>query len=463
MSRQGEISLKGFHEILTKTKDAFLISDSKGKILYVNSEIENVTGLKVELHLGKNIQQLLKEKLINNSATFEAVSQRKPVTREVGTAAGKRVLSTASPVFNTAGRINRVVCNIKDITSLYEALNPQSDLQIEPYLIVNGTVAGEVIKIGEGCDLAFAHNSPLRQLVEMALQLGLVDSTVLITGETGVGKDLIARLIHRNSKRSKTGAFVKVNCASLSESLFEAELFGYMPGSFTGALASGKVGYLEKADGGTLFLDEIAELTLHQQARLLSVLQDRKITRIGSTDSRPLDLRVIAATNHNLENLVAEGRFRKDLYYRLNVIPLKIPPLRERVEDVPVLAAYFASKIKKEYNLDKQLSGDLLRFFCSFSWPGNVRELANLVENLLITNNLKLINLSSLPEPYCCQGSPSSSLFPDLNSSHGTSLKEKTREFEKAFIRNVLAQSATQEEAAKKLGISRSSLLRKIR
>lgn len=460
MHRPGDTSLKGFHDIISKTSDAFLISDSKGKILYVNSEIENVTGLKAEIHLGNNIQQLLKEKLINNSATFAAVSQRKPVTREVGTSAGKRLLSTASPVFNTAGRINRVVCNIKDITTLHNALNPQADLHIEPYLIVNGTVTGEVIKIGDKCELAFADSSPMRTLVEMALQLGRVDSTVLITGETGVGKDLIARLIHKNSRRSTSGTFVKVNCSSLSENLFESELFGYMPGSFTGALASGKMGYFEKADTGTLFLDEIAELTLHQQARLLSVLQDRRITRIGSTSSQPLDLRIIAATNHNLETLVTEGSFRKDLYYRLNVIPLKVPPLRERVDDIPVLTTYFANKIRKEYNINKQLSGDLVNYFHSFSWPGNVRELANLIENLLITTNLETINLSSLPEPYCRQSLPSFALSPDHDDVR---LKEKMKELEKAFIRNVLEQSATQDEAAKKLGISRASLVRKIK
>ncbi|MEW5922280.1 MAG: sigma 54-interacting transcriptional regulator [Bacillota bacterium] len=460
MQKQENILL-GFNDMLTNTSDAFLISDSKGKILYVNSSIENVTGLKAEIHLGKYIQDLLKEKLITHSATFEAVSQRKAVTREVDTIAGKRLLSTASPVFNTAGRLNRVVCNIKDITSLHNrALSPHTELCIEPYHTSNGAIASEIIRIDAKCELAYAGSSPMRLLVQLALQLGRVDSTVLITGETGVGKELIARLIHKSSRRSKSGTFVKVNCASLSENLFESELFGYMPGSFTGALKTGKMGYFERANGGTLFLDEIAELSLNQQARLLSVLQDKEVFRIGSTRAQPLDLRIVSATNHNLENLVAEGKFRKDLYYRLNVISLKVPPLREREDDIPVLISFFFNKIKKEYNIDKQFSSDVIKFFHSFPWPGNVRELANLVENLLITASLKSIDLSCLPEPYRHHTYPLFSISLDNKSD---SLKQKMKEFEKAVIRNVMEQSSTQDEAAKKLGISRASLVRKIK
>ena len=459
MSGQEDI-LWDFNDMLKNTADAFLIADSKGKILYVNASIEKVTGLKAEIHLGKYVQDLLKEKLITHSATFEAVAQRKAVNREVDTIVGKRLLSSASPVFNTAGRLNRVVCNIKDITSLHKTLFSHAGLFIEPFDTASGSMVSEIVRIEDKYELVYAGSSPLCPLVQLALQLGRVDSTVLITGETGVGKELIARLIHKGSRRSKSGFFVKINCASFSENLFEAELFGYMPGSFTGALKSGKTGYLERADGGTLFLDEIAELSLHQQARLLSVLQDKEIFRVGSTKPKPLDLRIVAATNHNLEDLVAEGRFRKDLYYRLNVVSLKVPPLREREDDIPVLTAYFFDKIKQEYQMDKQLSGDVVKLFHSLSWPGNVRELANLLEYLLITTSVKIINLSCLPEPYRRYTFPAVSIRRDDQSGL---LKEKVKEFEKTVIRSVMEQSSSQHEAAKKLGISRASLLRKIK
>jgi PAS domain S-box-containing protein len=439
-------------------RDAFLISDAKGKILYVNTAIENVTGLKAEIHLGKNIQELIKDRLITHSATFDAVRQQKAVRREVNTIAGKKLLSTASPVFNSKGRINRVVCNIKDITDYHQLNNLQTELRMEPLNPLNNETISEVIKFGrEGFEIAFASKA-MSSLIQLAIHLGTVDTSVMITGETGVGKDLIARLIHNSSPRSQRGAFVKVNCASLSENLFESELFGYIPGSFTGALKSGKTGYIEKANNGTLFIDEVAELSLNQQAKLLSVLQDRELFKVGSTSSRPLDLRIIAASNCNLEKLVAEGKFRKDLYYRLNVISLKVLPLRERKEDIPVLVGYFKKILENKYGIHKEICREVNNFFLSHPWPGNVRELSNLVENLLISVPHKTIDISCIPDSYV------GNLMNDFlyeTDIKGT-LRERVSKFETAVINKTLEQCATQEEAARKLGISRSSLVRKI-
>ena len=438
----------------SSAKDAFLISDSRGKILYVNNLIENVTGIKAETHLGKNIQQLIKDRLITHSATFDAVRQQTPVSREVNTIAGKKLISTASPVFNSTGKINRVVCNIKDVSDYYGGLG--TELRIEPLNPMNNEIFSEVIKFGtEGFEIAFLSQA-MRSLIQMAINLGKVDTSVIITGETGVGKDLIARLIHNSSLRSQQGNFVKVNCASLSENLFESELFGYTPGSFTGALKSGKMGYIEKANNGTLFIDEVAELSLSMQAKLLNVLQDKELFRVGSASARPLNMRIISATNRHLEKMVAEGTFRKDLYYRLNVIPLKVLPLRERKEDIPVLVGYFKNMLENKYGIRKEISYDVNNFFLSHPWPGNVRELLNLVENLLITVPQRIIDTSYIPQPYF------ETLMNDpLMDTSGT-LKERVSKFETAVIAKTLEHCANQEEAARKLGISRSSLVRKI-
>lgn len=446
-----------FHnQFNASVNDAFLISDSRGKILYVNDSIENVTGLKVEAHLGNYIQELLRQKLITHSATYEAVKKKRGVMRTLNTKAGKRLLSTASPVFGTTGRFDRVVCNIKDISN--NTLSSSVEQRVEPFNFKDNEVFSEVVKFGnEGFEIAFASEA-MSSLVQMAINLGKVDTSVLIFGETGVGKDLIARLIHNSSIRAQQGSFVKVNCASLSENLFEAELFGYAPGSFTGALKTGKTGYVEKANKGTLFLDEVAELPLNMQAKLLGVLQDKEVFPIGSTKSNLLDVRIIAATNRNLKDMVARGNFRKDLYYRLNVIPMEVPPLRKRKEDIPVLVSYFKNILENKYFINKEISQDVNKFFISQSWPGNVRELANMVENLLITVPKKVIDVSSLPNS-CFEQLSSDTL--DEGEFEGT-LKEMVWQYEAAVINKLLQQNVTQEEAARMLGISRSTLVRKI-
>lgn len=454
-------SIADMKTLLEYSSDALLISDSKGKILYVTPSIERISGISVETHLNRNIRDLIREKYLNHSATLEALEKEEPVTCKVKTIAGMHQLNTALPVLDTSGKISRIVCNIRNYklyqgqlrhrekdrtgTSTFTPYAPDYDY---PYRLIQSGEYEIVVK-----------SKKMNYTVEMTMRVGQVDSTVLIYGETGVGKELIARLVHSSSYRSKTGAFIKVNCASFNQSLIEAELFGYEPGAFTGALRSGKVGYFELADRGTLFLDEIAELSLEAQAKLLGVLQDRELFKVGGTKPKTVDIRIVAATNKNLEKMVKEGRFREDLFYRLNVVPIEVPPLRERRDDIPALIHYFNHKLQERYSLQKEMGMDLIEHLTRYSWPGNVRELYNLIERLFVTVPQKVITAAHLSGPYI---SALSEHFPPVKEKRGN-LKEMVEEFEIAVVKRTLETCSTQEEAARMLGISLSSLTRRLR
>lgn len=439
---------ESFRELITLwtySSDAFLILDNNANILYANPVLEQVSGLEMKRQVDRNIRDLLNDGLINNSASLGAIKHNSSVTREITTSAGKQLLSTASPVKSTSGEIYRIVCNIRN-----KSIVPQTDItevknKIPSYSYKN-------IKIDEKYELAFKSKT-MSAVLDTAYNLSSVDSTVLIHGETGVGKELIARLIHYNSLKGHYGNFIKLNCGALPANLIESELFGYEPGAFTGALKSGKMGYLELAKGGTLFLDEISELPMELQPKLLGVLQDSEFYKIGGNKPKDINVRIITATNQDLEQLVKQGKFRKDLYYRLNVIPVRVPPLRERKEDIPALASHFSDKLKERYGIEKEISPEMIDYLYEYNWPGNVRELESLLERLLITVPHSRITESELPLDYSL---PSS-------NNYGDTLKEKVEKFELEIIKDTIENSKSNAEAAKKLGISLSSLFRKIK
>ena len=445
--------------LLTYSSDAFLISDSSGQILYVNPAIEQVSGLEIRTHLGRNIRDLLEEKLINCSATFEALKEQETVTREVKTITGKHLLSTATPVTDSSGRLQRVVSNIRSLT-VFPAEAVKGYGKIEHY---EGEfeygLPFQVIRLGE--EEMIVSSAKMKSLVNMADHLGKVDSKVIIYGETGVGKELYARLIHESSSRARTGSFIKVNCAAFPPNLVESELFGYEPGAFTGALKNGKPGYFELADKGTLLLDEVSELPLDIQAKLLGILQDGAAYRVGGTKSRKINVRILAATNKNLDEKVERGEFREDLYYRLNVVPVELPPLRERIEDIPPFVSYLCEKFNNKYGFNKKISSDLLNTLCYYPWPGNVRELSNLIERLFVITPENVLDSSHLSKPYVDYSSPGFSF--NINDEEFSTLKDMVEEFELSVVKKTVEKCETHAEAAKRLGISLSSLTRRLR
>lgn len=256
------------------------------------------------------------------------------------------------------------------------------------------------LKLSE--QLFIFHSSIMKRLLELMIRVAKIDSTVLITGESGVGKGIFASLIHHNSNRSKK-PFMGINCGAIPENLMESELFGYEPGSFTGAKASGKAGIFEMCNNGTILLDEIGELPLHLQVKLLRVIQEQEIFRVGDTSPRKLNVRIIAVTNKNLEEMVKNKLFRADLYYRVNVLPIHIPPIRERIEDIMPLASHFLEIFNREYKTNKKLNISVLKTFEKYQWPGNVRELKNLIERLVIISETEVIGLQHLPPDFLIQ------------------------------------------------------------
>ncbi|MFU8856307.1 MAG: sigma-54 interaction domain-containing protein [Deferrisomatales bacterium] len=286
-----------------------------------------------------------------------------------------------------------------------------------------------------------------------------VDATVLLLGESGVGKEMVARMIHEASPRAEAGPFVKINCGAIPADLLESELFGYEAGAFTGASREGKVGYFEVADKGTLLLDEIGDLPFRLQVKLLSVLQDCEITRVGGTKPKKVDVRILAATNQDLEKMVREGKLREDLYYRLSVVPVVIPPLRERKADIPFLLLHYVDLYGRKHGMPTRLGKEALEALCRYRWPGNVRELANLMEHLVVVSREPVVRLDHLPRKYREDGEGDR----DEEAEGALPLRTRVRRYEQRLIRKAISRSRTLEEAAHGLGVSLSTLTRRLR
>lgn len=296
----------------------------------------------------------------------------------------------------------------------------------------------------------------MKRIMEIVEKISRVNSTVLLLGESGVGKSFLARKIHALSERASQ-PFVSLNCASLPQHLIESELFGYEPGAFTGGKKGGKIGLFEAADKGTIFLDEIAELPFDMQSKLLDVLQENTIRRIGSVESKQIDVRVIAATNKDLATLVKNKKFREDLYYRLNVVPLEIPPLRERKKDLPALIDHFLRKFNKKYNQAKIISPHIIQKFMLYDWPGNIRELENIIERMVVTNSENVFEFLMKDESF--------HVFEEntVQVKGLVPLKKAKKMIEKELIIKAYEMYGSTYKAAKVLQVDQSTVVKKLK
>lgn len=349
--------------ILDSMHDGVYITDSKGNTIFINKAYTRISGIKKEDVIGLHMKELIEQGFFSESASLIALERDESVTMIDKFNNGKRCLITSSPVHDENENIIMIVTNLRDMTEL---INLKS--KVEQSETLNMKYYSELEKLRKeyfiGRDV-IGNSKEIKEVLEIVSKVSEVDATVLITGETGVGKEVIAKEIHKNSLR-KNGPFIKVNCASIPDTLFESELFGYEKGAFTGATNNGKLGMFELADRGTILLDEIGEIPLNIQSKLLRVLQEKQITRVGGTKVQKIDVRILAATNLDLKKQVEKGLFREDLYYRLNVIPIRVPALRERKDDIILLAIHFLDFYNSKYSKNKTLdhsAAELLRLY----------------------------------------------------------------------------------------------------
>jgi len=449
--------------ILDCSYDGIWITDGEGKLIYVNKTNEKMIGIAKEDMIGRYCSELVDKKFFQSSATMEVIKTRKPVSvMGYNYKTKMHVLITSNPIFDANNEIKYIINNVRDITQIKLTMT-----QIQNRDKVIDEQRREIENLLTLKWQKQKHNSEIivvskkmEEVMESARRVGGFDSTVLVLGESGVGKEVVAKDIVRNSKRSDK-PFVKVNCGAIPENLLESELFGYEKGAFTGAGKNGKMGMFELANKGTIFLDEVADLPLHLQVKLLRVLQEREVLRVGATKPIKLDIRVIAATNSNLEEMVQSGSFRKDLYYRLNVVSIEIPPLRERKEDIPQLVNHFTEIFCSEHQIKKEFMIDTINAMVQYQWPGNIRELQNVVENLIIMTNGIQIGPESLPEQFKKKAMPEDSFF--LEGDEIVPLKEALQHTEKILISRAIEKYKNTRAAAAALGVNQSTIVRKMK
>lgn len=439
-------------DIIEASFDSIFVTDAKGYVLSINDAYTRITGIKAADIIGKNMYELVEQGLYDRSATIVVIETHKPVTFTQKIKTGKTLLVTGNPIFNEHGQLVRVLTNGRDITELNRLKQ-----EVEQAYSLSKLYEEELKRAVESRELVI-NSEKTKELFDLIIRVSKVDSTVLVYGESGVGKELVMKELHKNSPRREK-PFLSINCAAIPESLLESELFGYEGGAFSGARKEGKMGIFELANGGTLCLDEIGELPLNLQAKLLRVIQEEEITRIGGTSSMSIDVRIIAATNRDLWEMVTKRQFREDLYYRLNVVPIYVSPLRERKEEIPALVFHFLKMFNEKYGMNKVLDQRLVAMLMDYDWPGNVRELKNVIERAVVTSNdsvIRTIKLAgSINEGYH-PGQPEK-----IEDAPGTSFKEKVSLFEKQLLQEYIDIYRSSRKVAHALGVSQTLVIRK--
>lgn len=444
-------------ELLNSLKIGVYITDGEGTTLLVNDESCKTGGLTRSEVMGINMRTLEESGFIKESITLKTLASHKEEHMIQDLGDGGKVYATSHPIFHD-GKIDLVVTTERDITEmetlkdlLKEKEQTTKKYEEEIEYLKNRSIAlkGNVI----------ATDMKSRLLLKSALRVAKLDTTVLLTGESGTGKEVFANLIYKNSDRVGK-PFIKVSCAAIPENLIETEFFGYVKGAFTGADSNGKRGFFELANSGTLFLDEIGDIPIHLQSKLLRVLQEREVIRVGGSTPIPLDIRLIAATKVNLLNAVERGTFREDLYYRLNVVPLEIPPLRERKQDIRTLAENFVYANNRHYKLIKRLTIEAIEALEKYDWPGNVRELQNVIERSIISfdgDEITKFQIERLLYPKAA-----GAFIPEAEPRSGITIDEMIAEYERNILEGSLEKHKNASQAANALGMNKSTMSRRM-
>ncbi|MDS9472455.1 sigma-54-dependent Fis family transcriptional regulator [Sporosarcina pasteurii] len=442
MEKKVDVTLESMLKILDYSSDEIFVLNSEKQIVYVNRNCEKHYGLKQDEILGKYNHELYEQGYWKPSIVPDVFERKEPVHLKQQTYIGAELLTTAIPILNDDHEIEYVFITSTELNNFKRLIEKKSLI--------------EEITEKEESHSNFITNSPkVGKIIEFSNKVAPTDSTILIQGESGTGKGVLAYYLHQISHR-KSGPFLTVNCAAIPEDLLESELFGYTGGAFTGANKEGKTGLFEAANNGTIFLDEIGELALSLQAKVLGVIQDKQFIPIGSSESKKVDIRIIAATNQNLLEMVRNKRFREDLFYRLNVIDVHMPPLRERSEDIIPLTYSFLNKFNEKYNTNKVISPSCLDVLYYYSWPGNIRQLENLIERLVIVGG-SIIQIDDLPQVIQDQVKDIPQLI------HPNSLDCALEETTRTLVRRSYDKNQSSRAVAKDLDISQSRASRLIR
>lgn len=439
---------------LESSHDGIMVSDGMGNVIRLNAALEKLIGVKRRDILGRNVADLVQEGMYESSAILQVIETGKTATVVIDHN-GRQLLITGSPVYNANSAMTAVVANIRDMSELNDLRQ-----KLEQQQMIAEKYSKELAHIArqQSAQTSFvACSREMKTILATIHSISEVDSTVLISGESGTGKEMVVNEIYASSMRSYR-PIIKVNCGAIPPALFESELFGYEDGAFTGARRKGKPGFFELAHMGTLFLDEVGELPLEMQVKLLRVLQEGEIIRIGGSKPISVDVRIIAATNRDLWEMTEEGTFRQDLYYRLNVINIEVPPLRQRRDDIIPLVMHMLERFNQKYGKHKEIPIELGKVLRELPWRGNVRELENLIENLVVLCPEDVLTPEHLPVRYQRGQNPAS----QVEIRGILPMKDMVRRAERQLIANAQAQYSSMQEVAKALGVDVSTISRKL-
>ena len=441
------IDLNEFKEIIDLAYDEIFIYDANYKVVYVNRACERHYGMKPEQLMGKDFWELANDDCWFPSVLPKVYEEKRRITIKQTSYLGVHITTTAVPVLDEKGDIRFVVMSVRDQMFELDLIREQMEKE--------WTLDSSEAKVEKEKKTRLIHRSPeMNAILLMVERIAKVDSTILIQGESGTGKGVMSRVIHEKSKRNER-AFLTINCAAIPEDLLESELFGYTEGAFTGAKKGGKQGLIEMAHKGTLFLDEIGELSMRLQSKLLHVIQEREFIPVGGREAKTVDVRIIAATNRKLIEMVKEKGFREDLYYRLNVLELEIPPIREREEDILALSQYYLNHFNHKYERNCVMSEDLRHFFLGYKWPGNVRQLENTIERLVLTANEDKLLVEDLPRRF--------QRDEDRKLSVAKNYEDAKTLFEIELVGQLYSQFDSSRKLADRLGVSQTKASRMIR
>ncbi len=446
------------HAIIDSSSDGLFVCDAEANVIRVNPASERIHQRPAAEMVGRNMRDLIAEGFVDRSAALEASLQKKTVSLLQNLSGGAKLISVGTPVFGHDGELIRVVVSERDISEI-----DRLQRELENQEAIKDQFRHQMLEMQQAeleSRRIIARSPNMIKSLRQAMKVATADSSVLILGESGVGKGVIADMIHHNSRRAGR-PLIKINCGAIPESLVEAELFGYEKGAFTGANPGGKPGQFEMANEGILFLDEIAELPLATQVKLLRFLEDGRITRVGGTEERKLDVRVLAATHRNLEEMVERGSFRLDLYYRLNVIPIHVPALRERRDCLVPLIRHYIDHFAALNKSPKRLSREALEALTGYAYPGNVRELMNICERLVVMSETEVIDLSDLPTQVA--GSVRVGIKENIDWPETVSLQEAVETVERNLLARARERYRNQTEIAEALGVNQSTIARKLK